>query len=347
VDSLVRESAGIVEAELHVADVTLNVTTAYLQILYSMEAVDISSNQLEVIINQIERTAALVKSGALNNAALLDIKSQFALEELNLTNAQNKLNLSYLSLAQLLNLPSEEGLLIEKPNLNIQPDLLLVASSSQIYNTAIGFLPEIKVAEDNSKSASKAIGIAWGGLSPRLSVGASYGTGYSGLSKRVIGGSPMDPILQTIPYFDQYKQNVNKSFGFYLTVPIFNRFQIKTQIDKARIQKFSADLNMEATKQQVQKNIQQAYGDADAGIKRYNASLKAVEASNEVFKYSEQKFNLGLLNSIDYDNSRNKLIKAQSDLLQAKYEFLFKIKILEFIVHFVRTGFHSASAAVH
>jgi outer membrane protein len=333
-------------------DVSLNVATAYLQVLYAMEALENAKNQMGITAAQVERTKKLVEAGTAANGALLDIKAQLASEELTVTTTQNQLDIAYLSLAQLLNLTTTEGFGIAKPELNVANQALLDVNPNQVYNSAVTTLPEIKSAEFKVKSADKAVDVAWGGLSPRLSFSASYGTGYSGLSQRVIGtpnflgyGPSGDftsagdtvltpyfssPATEKIPFADQYKNNVNKSFGFFLTVPIFNRFQTKTSIDRARIQMLNAELTVESTKLQVQKNIQQAYADASALLKKYNATVKTVEAMQESFKYTQQKFDVGMINTNDYNDAKNKLIKAQSDLLQAKYEFVFKTKVLDF-----------------
>lgn len=333
-------------------DVALNIATAYLQVLYAMEAVENSKNQMGITAAQVERTKKLVEAGSVANGTLLDIKAQLAQEELNYTNSQNQLDIAYLSLAQLLNLNSTEGFSIVKPELNVAGQALLDVNPTQVYNNAVTALPEIKSAEFKVKSADKGLDVAWGGLSPRLTFSASYGTGYSGLSQRMVGtpnflgyvpngdltssGDTVftpnfsNPVMEKTPFADQYNSNVNKSFGFFLTVPIFNRFQTKASIDRARIQKWSAQYTVESTKLQVQKNIQQAYADASAGLKKYNATMKAVEAMEESFKYTQQKFDVGMVNTNDYNDAKNKLIKAQSDLLQAKYEFVFKTKVLDF-----------------
>ncbi len=330
-------------------DISLNIASAYLQILFALETVENARNQMGITDGQVQRTKLLVDAGAAAKGTLLDIQAQLASEELNLTTSQNQLDISYLSLAQLLNLEKPDDFRIVKPDLAIANESLLTATANQIYITAISNLPEIKSAENNVKSSEKAIDIAWGGLSPRLVFSAAYGTGYSGLSQRIVtpyvfqGLVPNGSLLSTgqlvyiptfatekIPFSEQYKDNVNKSFGFILTVPIFNRLQTKTAIDKAKIQKINADLSVESAKLQVQKSIQQAYADANGGLKKYNASLKAVDATAESFKYTEQKFNVGLVNTISYNDAKNKLTKAQNDLLQAKYEYVFKIKVLDF-----------------
>jgi outer membrane protein len=332
-------------------DVSLNVATAYLQILYNMESVDNAKNQIGITTAQAERSKKLVDAGSIAQGAYLDILAQLATEELNLTNAENQLNISYLALAQLLNLADASGLHIVKPEINVETQPVITNDATQVYTSALENLPEMKSASYSVKSADKGLNVAWGGLSPRLILSGSYGTGYSGLSKelagtpQLIGSQPTgdytlsgdlvySPVFDTptrvIPFMDQYKNNVNKSIGIYLTIPIFNRLQVKSSIDKARIQKLNAELTVESTKLQIQKNVQQAYADASAGLKKYYASVKAVEATKESFKYTEQKFNVGIINTNDYNDSKNKLIKAQSDLLQAKYEYIFKTKVLEF-----------------
>jgi len=333
-------------------DVSLNVATAYLQALYTMDAVINAQNQLAITTAQVDRTKQLVDAGASAKGTLLDIQAQQASEELALTDAQNQLDIALLSLTQLLNLPSSENFSIVKPDLSSVNESLLTSTPALIYNTAISNLPEVKSAEFKLKSARKGVDVAWGGLSPRLSFSASYGTGYSGASQRLLGlpsytgyapngdftsggdtvYSPVfsSPTYEKIPYADQYRDNVNKSFGFYLQVPIFNKLQVKTAIDRAKIQEMSAELTIESTKLQIRKNVQQAYADANAGLKKYASSVKALEAMQESFKYTEQKFNVGMVNTTDYNTAKNKMAKAQSDLLQAKYEYVFKAKVLDF-----------------
>ncbi|HEX8516783.1 MAG TPA: TolC family protein [Bacteroidia bacterium] len=333
-------------------DVSLNVATAYLQALYAMDALTNARNQTGITASQVSRTKQLVDAGASAKGTLLDMQAQLAAEEVAVTDAQNQLDIALLSLSQLLNLPSSEGFSIVKPDLSTINESLLTSTPAAIYTTAIRNLPEVKSAEYNLKSAEKGIDVAWGGLSPRLSFSASYGTGYSGASQRVLtlpqftnytpngditsSGDTVfspaftDPTFEKIPFTDQYRDNVNKSFGFYLQVPIFNKLQTKTSIDRAKIQKMSAELTIESTKLQIQKNVQQAYADANAGLKKYASSMKALEAMEESFKYSEQKFNVGMVNTTDYNTAKNKMAKAQSDLLQAKYDYVFKAKVLDF-----------------
>ena len=330
----------------------LNVATGYLQVLFGEELAEVARSQADVTAKQEEQTKRLVEAGKLAKGSLLDIQAQMASDELSMVNAQNQLDISYLTLGQLLNLESIETFKIAKPEIVMPADPSLVSTSSQIYLSALGILPEIKSAESRLKSAEKTVAASKGGASPRLSLSGSYGTGYSGANKELptfnfagykptgavtdSGGMVYSPsyVASSAPvvksFDEQFKQNVNKSFGLRLTIPLFNGLQTKTNISKAKIQEQNADYNLQLAKLQLLKTIQQAYADAGAALKKYYATLKAHDAILESFSYAEQKFNLGVVNALDYVTAKGKLVKAESDLLQAKYDYIFKTKVLDF-----------------
>ncbi|MEW6468262.1 MAG: TolC family protein [Bacteroidota bacterium] len=329
-------------------DISLNIATVYLQILFADELVAIAKGQVDITKLQVERVQKLVDAGSLPKSSLFDIQAQLASEELNLVNAENQLSISYLNLQQLLDLQSP--LKIVKPELDIPSSDVLALSPSHIYGTALSTMPEIKSAEYKMLSAQRGYKAAMGGYSPRLTLSGSYGTGYSGASKSItsftysgndtIGftASTFDPVLtphldytyQTTPFKDQIDQNLNKSIGLSLTVPLFNRFSVYSSARRAKISQLNAQYSLDLAKNQLEKSVQQAYADAVAALKKYNASLKTVSAMEESFKYTEQKFNVNLINSFDYNEAKNRLAKAKSDLLQAKYDYIFKLKILDF-----------------
>lgn len=332
-------------------DVALNIATAYIQILYNIELLDISKNQMKVTQQQVERTKKLVEVGSLAIGNLYTIEAQMAQENYQFVNAQNQLDLSYLTLVQMLDLDSIENFTIEKPLIIIQPDSNRLSDPNKIYETALSNQPEIKSAELKVKSSKIGVNIARGMQSPSLSLRGSIGTGYSGASQRyvsskdngsqVIGFLNQDQnlpvytalyknIYEKTPFNDQIEDNFNKSIGLYLNVPIFNGFQVRNNISKAKIAYKSSQYTFESTKNQLQKTITQAYFDAKAALNKYLASQKTVEAYTEAYKYAEQKFNVGMINTIDYNDAKNKLNKAESDLLQSKYEFMFRVKVLEF-----------------
>lgn len=331
-------------------DISLSIASAYLQILFSLELLDIANNQLEITKLQVERTKKLVEAGSLAHGSLLEIQSQEAAEELQVVNAQNQQDISYLTLTQLLDLDSVDGFDIVHPELSEINTETFPYTVSQVYGEAIMKLPQISSAEYRLQSSEKGLSIARGFISPRLTLGASYGTGYSNarklytlsddISYQTIGQTELSQENVLAPMFiydespwafgDQLKDNASTSLYFSLSVPILNGFQTRTSISNAKINLLNSEYSLQLAKNQLYKDIQQAYADALAALKRYSASEKAVSSREESFRYTQQKFDVGLVNSVDYNLAKNNLIKAKSDLLQAKYEFIFKSKILDF-----------------
>ena len=330
-------------------DISLAIANNYLQILFSEELVGIANNQLGIIKQQLNRTKKLVEQGALAKGALLDIEAQEAMDELQLVNAENQLELSYLSLIQLLDLDSVSDFEIAKPDIDIPEGGVLIGTPGQIYDAAISIQPQIKSAEYKVESSLKGLSVSKGGNSPRLSMGGSYGTGYSDARRNITdtlssyavpigytqsGEDVFTPFYnynyETTPFNKQIDDNINKSFGFNLAIPIFNGLQTRTSISRAKIAVKNAQYNLQLQKNQLNKDITQAYADATAAFKKYRATAKTVSALQEAFNYTEQKFNVGMVTSVEYNDAKNKLTKAKSDLLQAKYDYVFKTKVLNF-----------------
>ncbi len=301
-------------------DISLMLAQNYLNVLFSMELVEKSQAQLDVTQQQIRNTQKFVNAGTLPKGNLLEIQSQFASEEVSLINAKNQLNLAYLDLMQLLELPATENFMIEKPQLKITKELNFLPTD-QIYGFSVLHLPQIKSAELRFKSAEKGLAIARGARSPRLALQGSINTRYS---DRTYGDSPLTPFKT------QFKDNKQQALTITLNVPIFNGFLTSTNIVRSKIATKTAEYDLQLTKNTVRKNIEQAYSDALAAYKTYNASLKSVSSFREAFKYMEQKFNVGIENSLNYNVSKMQLSAAESDLLAAKYDYIFKSKILDF-----------------
>ena len=330
-------------------DIGMNVANAYLSVLYAKEQLDVAKQQEDLTAAQVGRMQKLVDAGAQAKGSLLDLQAQLATEDVAVVSAQNTLTISYLNLTQLMNLDSTAGFEIVKPALTIPENTILNVTPEQIYQKAVNTMPGIKKTEMDFKGADKGVDIAYGAMSPQISLQGSLGTGYSGASKQLntstlsgydtigvtTGGDyvlypQFDNTYSTTPFSNQFNNNVNKSVGIQVSIPIFNHFQVATSISKAKIQRDQAQLSIDLSQQQLMKNIQQAYADAQAAFLKYTASQKAVDASSESFKYIEDKFNLGAVNSIDYNNAKNKLEKAQSDLIQAKYDYIFRMKVLDY-----------------
>ncbi len=334
-------------------DIALLIGQAYLQILFNKEQVEISQNQVDISILQITRTKNLYEAGTIAKGSLLDMQAQGALEEANLVAAQNQLELSYLVLVQLLDLKSTKDFDIVKPEITMESKITLIPAD-QVFAYASGVMPEIKSAEFRLKSSYSGLAIARSYRYPSLTLSGYYGSNYAdnfldytriksfstfaGLPTNYTVEGTGEKIVQQITnvefenmsFKDQLENNLSKSLRFSLTIPIFNGYQVNANVSKAKLNTLNADYNLQTVKNQLQKNIEQAAADAQGAYKSYNASQKAVTSFQESFNYTQQKFDVGMINSVDYNDAKNKLIKSQSDLLSAKYNFIFKKVILDF-----------------
>lgn len=331
-------------------DISLNIANSYLVILFNMELEKNAERQLEVTNIQIERIEKQVNAGTLPKGSLQEIEAQYATEELQLVNAQNQLKISKINLAQLLNLENSSEFEVDQPNLESFQGVSELITPGALYETAVDVMPEIKRAEYNFYAAEKSRTLARGSYYPSLSLSGSIGSGYSGANQTLVGiedlgfqpnGSittggdlVLSPsftrIVEDKSFNDQLDDNFNKSIGFRLSVPLFNGLNSRTNVQKAKLNMQSAELNLDNAKLQLRQNIESAHTEAVAALKRYKAAEKSVLALETSFEYTNQRFSVGLVNSYDFNNEKNRLNNAQSELLQAKYEYIFKTKVLDF-----------------
>jgi outer membrane protein len=328
-------------------DISLNVTTAYINVIYCSELLKIAHNQFDITKQQLERTEKLADAGTVSKSSVFDVKAQLATEEVNVTNADNNFQIAMLSLKQLMNLDSVSNFNVAKPDVDVQSENLLSNSPQNIYETALKTQPSIKSSEYNLKMAEKNLQVAKGRVSPTLTMNGSIGTGYSGLAKDVIGynnvtdtlgyiGSTpftyvrQDPIFKNTSFSNQFSNNVNKSVGLTLSVPLYNGLQTYTSVKNAKLNTLYAKLGQDLAEQNLYKNIAQAYANARAALNKYASSKTSVEASELSFNLAQQKFNVGAISAFDFNTAKTRLMTAQSNLLQAKFDYLFKLKVLDF-----------------
>ena len=312
-------------------NIALTVALNYLQILLNKELVAATDNQLGITRQQIEKSKKLVDAGSVARGNLLQIEAQAAQEELQLTNIKNQLDISFLNLTQLLELKTPEGFEIIVPEIHVDTNAIISGNVDDIFEVARGTRPDVKSSEYKLTESEYDLKVAQGGRSPRLSLNHSFSTGYSDIRKKVIGIDPSTgPIYGTYSFANQVNDNINYGIGFSLNIPILNGWQINKNISNARLAIESSQFTLEGTKKQLYKNIQQAYTDAVASLKKYTASIKAVTSTEESFRYTEQKFTVGMITPVDYNAAKTQLLNAQSDMAQAKYEFIFKTKVLDF-----------------
>ncbi|MFP4556824.1 MAG: TolC family protein [Bacteroidales bacterium] len=316
-------SAALSDVEKLKNNIALNIAAAYLQILFNEEMLETAESQKELTLLQVERTRQLVRAGSLPERNLLEIEAQLASDEMQIVNAQNQLELSYLTLTQLLEIKTPEGFTILKPDLSDFSEEIPADSPLNVFEQAQQILPQIQGATLRLQSAQKNVDIAEGGKYPRLSLSTSYSSG----ARRYLKGNPLGA---DDPFMEQIRDNTSATIGLSMSIPIFNGWQVQSSISSAKINLENAQLNLELEKNALYKDIQQAYADAMAAQKKYDATEKNVDALQETFRSAEQQFNIGLVNSVEYTTSKTRLNQAQADLISAKYEFIFKSKILEF-----------------
>ncbi|HQM05108.1 MAG TPA: TolC family protein [Tenuifilaceae bacterium] len=316
--------ASIQDVETVKNNIALSVASAYLQILYQQELVEVAQRQVEQSEMQVKRTALLVNAGSLPEGNLYEVEALLASDELQLVNSRNQLDLAYLNLTQLLEIKDVENFRIAKPNISEVDSIAVIQNPQEIFTVAQQTMPQILGSQYKVQSSEMGLKIAKGANYPRLTLSGSYSSGAQSYLNND------NPLLTSDPFFTQIKDNASTSVGLSLGIPIFNGGSTRYRVSTARISLDNARLTLENEKNILYKDIQQAYADAIAAQKKHKASQKSKMASEESFRYTENKFNLGLLPAIDYTTARNNLAKAETDLLQAKYELVFKTKILDF-----------------
>ena len=310
-------------------DISMNIALAYLQIIYNKELLANAQSHAETTKELVKNTEIMVNAGKVSKGNLLDIKSQYANEEVQIVNAQNQLEIAIMNLKLLLELNTTDKFDVVTPKIEVSENLLK-DNTQDIINSAISTFPEIKSAELKVKSAFTNYLLSKSYLYPNVSLGGSIGTGYSGADMDLIPLANGGYDYQLKSYNKQLRNNLNQSIGVSISIPIFNGLQAQNNIIKAKLYKTNAEYNLQNTQKQLQKSVQLAYMDAVASLKKYMAMVQSVEALKESFYYAEQKFSIGAVSSTDFNVSKNNLAKAESDLLQSKFDYFLKIKVLDF-----------------
>lgn len=298
-------------------DISIQVASYFLQVLFNEELTKIARNQLALSQEQLDRKIAFFRNGKASEAEVLEAKSRLAQDQLSLVQAENNHKLALLNLSQLLELPSPEGFQINVPDIdNFSAHLTL---PEEVYAQAMMNKPAIKAAQYRLQGAEKSIKMAQSGYYPQLSFGAGIGTNYYHLSG-----------IENAPFSTQWDQNMNKYLQFSLSIPIFNRFQTRNRVKSARIQHTALSWQLEESKKALYKEIQQAYYNALAAESKYKSSQSANESAEASFRLMSEKYANGKASATEYNEMRTAWMKALSDGVQAKYEFVYRSKILDF-----------------
>lgn len=302
-------------------EISISIVKSYLQILLSKEIEASAIESLNAVTAQRERTKLLVEAGNQPYSSLLEIESQLASERVQAVTAGNQVITNTLALQQLLDLPYDPEFRIEIPD----TDCLLPESTDmdteEIYSAAQS-MPVIQSARLALDKGELDLRTACGQYYPKISLSASYGTFFS--------SSTFAPDGSVYPFFEQFRDNINPSISIGLTIPIFNNWSTKANVENARAAKESLELDLKIKQQTLYKEIQTAVTEAGTYLRQMEAALANMNSMRESFRYVEEKFNAGALNGTDYTVAMSNLKKAESEYLQAKYQYIFQLKIIDF-----------------
>lgn len=336
-------------------DVILNVVTLYTSVIFNQELFENAKYQLNSSEQQVDRIKKQVEAGSLALSNQLTQEAQVATNELNAINQENVLNLSMLQLKQAMQVPASEVMVIEIPEMQLE-DLVLEEDANGVYQIALSAMPEVKSALLKVESAELAIKASRGTYYPRISLNAGMSSNYSSLNNGPrfasdgtfrVGTTPIgvaqpsgDDVFAYIPNTvqtaenwseqQQLQDNVFKNLSLQLTIPVFNGLATRTNVQRSLINKEIADVTVKETQNLLRQSIETAYNDALAAARSYTASLKQVKAQEEAYRMNKQRFEVGSLSIIEYQVSENDLFRAKSDLTRAKYNFIFRKKVLDF-----------------
>ncbi|ULQ54386.1 TolC family protein [Flavihumibacter fluvii] len=332
-------------------NLTINIIVAYLQVLSAEDLLVQITNQAELSKKQVDRLNILNQEGSITPSQLYDLKGQLANDQISLINTKNQLEAAKLSLAQLMNIPYDTGIRLER----ISTDQFLnvyEGTPESIYQTALNQLAQVKAVNLRKQSAEMGVKAWKGQLWPTFSLNAGLYTNYSNAARTstlvsssdqpssdyVLINSVKEPVYtpvseykqNPISYTEQFKNNYSTNVNFSIRIPILNSFQTRNQVSKSRLTLQNADYVEKATKIRLQQAVEQAYLNMNATYNRYRAILTQVDAFQESFLATEARFNEGVLNSVDYLVAKNNVDRASTSLITSKYEYVFRTKILDY-----------------
>jgi outer membrane protein len=320
-------------------NISMTIVNGFLNILFNKENLKIANEQLTISQNQLDQIKSQVDAGIKPTSDLLDAEATLASNRESIVNAENSLDLSLLSLSQNLQIPPND-FDIEDVQINLNSASMVYNSSGEILSYALDNRAEIKSAELGIENSDFGVKIAQSAYAPSLSFGAGLGTSYQhnqgdpDVRSQFIANpnSPGDVIESIVPFgFNtQLESNLGYNLGFNLNIPIFNGFKTKASVNKAKINKEKSILNLAQAKQDITTTITQAYADAKAALKQYQASKFSVTSLEESFKNIQNKFNFGAATSFEVEQVRGRLVTAKSNLINSKYNFVFRTKVLDF-----------------
>ncbi|KAF2329458.1 TolC family protein [Flavobacterium daemonense] len=311
-------------------DISLNVANAFLQILGYKEDLKIKTEQLAIDEKRLKRSEEMVNAGTIPRGDLYDLKATIATDKQNIAVSENNLLISKLSLAQLLQLKEFADFDVVDDTNAKDENNIMAQSPTDIYNKAKETRTELKLAQTNLEIAEKNVAIAKGAFQPTL-------TGFYGFNTRASYSDQVKLDANNQPYttgpdpiFQQFSDNKGHNFGFQLNVPVFNGFSVRNNVERNKVSLEKSKIDLEQKSLDLQRNVYTAFTNAKGALNTYEAATVTLEARQQAYNYAKEKYDVGLMNSFDFTQAQTLLTNAQSEVIRTKYDYIFKIKILEF-----------------
>ncbi len=317
-------------------DIRLNVANAYLQVISNKEALNVARAQYEVTKNDLERVRNLVAEGAAPEGDLLEVQATAATQLQQITNTESLVIISRINLAQLLQITDYENFQLAEDTYNVPASEILKNTPKVIFEKALSFRNDIKFAETNVEVAEKDLAIARGSYYPTLSAFFNYNT-FATDAFQIAPNPDQDPnnpaddfVVFRPDFVAQLENNDGISYGFQMNIPLFNGNSARNNVKRAKLGVLQSKLQLEQTKLDLENAINQAYVDVETFYLAYDAALKTVEARRVALEYARQRYENGLLNAFDYGQAQARLDNAEATAIRTKYDYIFRLKILEF-----------------
>lgn len=349
--------AANLDAQATINDISLNVAAAYLNILLAEEQLEIANKALEQSQEQLDQTDKLIQAGTRPENERLDILAQVAQNEQTIIDAQNLVISNYLNLKQLLELDPKTSIKIQRPDIDVPVADPNAFKLEEVYTRALSSQPQVRAGEVRVKSAELDVDISRAGLLPSITAFGSISSNYSSFAKDFanpdfsnvsVQPGQAQPVLingedATIasfetsgivfpdkPYFDQMEENFGQLLGVSLNIPIFNNGQSRVAMERAKINVLNTQVSNKQVKNTLKTNIQRAIADARSAKESWEAAQRSVDAAQAAFDNAQKRIDLGAINTLEYSTSRNTLDRTKVDLVRAKYQYIFNLKVVDF-----------------
>jgi outer membrane protein len=312
-------------------DLILNVVTTYLLVLTNQDLVKAAQQQIDVSKIALDRAQKSFDVGNQTLADLSQAKAQLSTNDLNYTNAENQLEQSLLTLKQYMEMDPGTDIKVERPDISKLNDVKILYDAQDVVKTALAVNPDVLLAEQRQKAAAQGVKIAQGGYYPSVSLFGAAGSYFSD-AKNIAFTDPVAGIVRfrSNPFFTQLSDNFNQTLGVSLQIPIFNRFTTRTAVRKAKLQNQNAEVTAQLARNNLSKIIYQAVWDLQAADKRYQSATQTYNANKDAFNIIQQRYTVGLVNSLDFNTSQTNLNKSQFDMIEAQYQVIFRSKVIDY-----------------